>query len=144
MTTENRKIKIFILDDDRYHGLFLKNALACDKYQIDYFENEQRCIKELSTLPDILILDHRLEYLTGLEVLEEVKRSCQGKTQVIYLSAQEHVHVAIKALKEGAITYVEKGVNAVEAINDAIDQIIELTNDFKIQLDLSKFRRDEF
>lgn len=144
MTTENRKIKIFILDDDRYHGLFLKNALECDKYQIDYFENEQRCIKELITLPDILILDHRLEYLTGLEVLEEVKRSCQGKTQVIYLSAQEHVHVAIKALKEGAITYVEKGVNAVEAINDAIEQIIELTNDFKIQLDVSKFRRAEF
>jgi DNA-binding NtrC family response regulator len=85
-----------------------------------------------------------LEYLTGLEVLEEVKRSCQGKTQVIYLSAQEHVHVAIKALKEGAITYVEKGVNAVEAINDAIEQIIELTNDFKIQLDVSKFRRAEF
>ena len=144
MTTENRKIKIFILDDDRYHGLFLKNALTCDKYQIDYFENEQVCIKELSTLPDILILDHRLEYLTGLEVLEEVKRSCQGKTQVIYLSAQEHVHVAIKALKEGAITYVEKGVNAVEAINDAIEQIVELTNDFKIQLDVSKFRRAEF
>ena len=59
---------------------------------------------------------------------------------VIYLSAQENVHVAVKAMKEGAITYVEKSSFSVEAIIDTIEQIASLTNNFNNNLDITKFR----
>ena len=131
----NRKIKVFVLDDDRYYGLFLKNALKNDNYDIHYFQHEQECIQHLKTQPDILILDHMLEYTTGLEILAEVNRQRKGKTQVIYLSAQEHVHIAIKALKEGAIVYVEKSGEAVKAIKQSISQVVKLTNNFNENLD---------
>lgn len=144
MNKKNFKIKIFVLDDDRYYGLFLKNALENDQYSIDYFQNEKECIQHLKLLPEILILDHRLENTTGLEILNEVNRQCKGKTQVIYLSAQEYVHVAVKALKEGAIIYLEKSGEAVQAINNAISQVVKLTNNFNNKLDLKEFRKNSF
>lgn len=140
MRNRKRKIKIFVLDDDRYYGLFLKNALSNEEYDILYFQHEQECIQQLKLSPEILILDHKLEMVTGLEVLDEVNRQCKGKTQVIYLSAQEHVHIAVKALKEGAITYVEKSGEAVSAINEAISHVVKLTNNFNEKLDLKAFR----
>jgi len=134
-------IKIFILDDDRYYGHFLKNSLKNDKYDIRYFQNENECLNCLTENPDILILDHILEYTTGLEVLDEVQRQSQRKINVIYLSAQEHVHIAIKAMAEGAITYIEKTGNATETINQAIENIIKLTKNFTVNLKLQEFRK---
>lgn len=135
------KITIFILDDDRYYGLFLKNTLRNDNYDIHYFQHEQECIQKLNTIPEILILDHKLEFSTGLEVLDEVNRQCNGKTKVIYLSGQEHVHVALQALKAGAVTYVEKTGEAIEVLNTALDHLVNLTNNFKNKLDLDVFRK---
>lgn len=141
MINSNRKIKIFVLDDDRFYGLFIKNGLNNDDYDVHYFQNEQECIEQLEMSPDILILDHKLENTTGFEVLDEVKRHCKGKTQVIYLSAQDHLHVAVKALKEGAIAYVEKSGEAVNVINKTIYNLVKLTNNFSDNLDLHAFRR---
>ncbi len=140
MKEKIKKVSIYILDDDRYYGLYLAKALRNEKYDIEYFQHEKECIQNLDSIPDILILDHRLEYATGLEILEEVNRKCKGKTMVIYLSAQENVHVAVKAMKEGAITYVEKSSFSVEAIIDTIEQIASLTNNFNNNLDITKFR----
>jgi len=130
----SEKVKIFILDDDRYYGIFLKNALNSPNYSIEYFQAEQDCLAALEDAPDILILDHRLQYMTGLEILDEVNRKCKGKTQVIYLSGQEYTHIAIKALKEGAVTYVEKSSDSFNIINDVIIQIISKTKSLKTVL----------
>ncbi len=95
MRNRKRKIKIFVLDEDRYYGVFLKNALSNENYDVHYFQHEYECVQHLKMVPEILILDHKLELVTGLEVLDEVKRQCKGKTHVIYLSAQEHGHIVI-------------------------------------------------
>ena len=134
MENYSKKTRIFILDDDRYYGMFLKKALNSINYSIEYFQKEQDCLKALGNSPDILILDHRLQYMTGLEIMDEVNRKCKGKTQVIYLSSQEYTHIAIKALKEGAVTYVEKSSDSFNIINDVIIQIISKTKSLKTVL----------
>jgi FixJ family two-component response regulator len=134
MENYNEKIRIFILDDDRYYGMFLRNALDSTNYSIEYFQREQDCLSALENAPDVLILDHRLQYTTGLEILDEVNRKCKGKVQVIYLSGQEYMHIAIKALKEGAVTYIEKTSNSANAINSVIDQIVSNTKNFNAHL----------
>mgnify|MGYP002630404854 CR=1 FL=1 len=130
----SEKVKIFILDDDRYYGIFLKNALNSPNYSIEYFQAEQDCLAALEDAPDVLILDHTLKYTTGLEILDEVNRKFKGKVQVIYLSGQEYMHIAVKALKEGAVTYVEKTSNSANVINNVIDQIVSKTKNFKVHL----------
>jgi FixJ family two-component response regulator len=134
MENYSKKTRIFILDDDRYYGMFLKKALNSMNYSIEYFQKEQDCLKALGNSPDILILDHRLQNMTGLEILDEVNRKCKGKTQVIYLSGQEYTHIAIKALKEGAVAYIEKSSDSFNIINDVIIQIISKTKSLKTVL----------
>ena len=134
MENYSKKTRIFILDDDRYYGMFLKNALDSINYSIEYFQKEQDCLVALEDFPDVLILDHRLQNMTGLEILDEVNRKCKGKTQVIYLSGQEYTHIAIKALKEGAVAYVEKSSDSFNIINDVIIQIISKTKSLKTVL----------
>jgi DNA-binding NtrC family response regulator len=139
-----KKINIFILDDDRYYSHFLKMALKNDKYDIKVFQKENKCIEEIKICPDILILDHKLEHTTGLEVLDLVNRMNHGKTKVIYLSAQEHVHIAVKAMKRGAITYIEKSDDTVKEIDKIIQKMTKITNNFQSNIDNNDLRNLSF
>lgn len=136
-----KDVKIFILDDDRYFGSFILHALKDDFIDVTYFQSESECIKALQQLPDILILDHKLENTTGLEIIEEVKRIRGNKTHILYLSAQEHVHITLKALRSGAIEYLEKDSCTIRSIGKAIKKIQRLTQNFNLPLDIGEYRR---
>ena len=84
-------IKVFIMDDNRYFGNMLKASLSKKNRTVKYFQSEIELIRHLNEKPEILILDHKLEHCTGLEVLEVIKRKCGDSTNVIYLSAQEYL-----------------------------------------------------
>ena len=133
-------VKIFILDDDRYFGNFILHALKDNFNDVTYFQTESECIRALNSKPHILILDHKLEHCTGLEILDEVQRMCGASTSVLYLSAQEHVHVILKALRLGALEYLEKGSSTVEAITNSINKIQRLTNYFNETLNINEYR----
>ncbi|MGK0427102.1 MAG: CheY-like chemotaxis protein, partial [Ulvibacter sp.] len=71
----NSTEKIFIVDDDQLmaniYAQQLKN-LGCEDIQI--FDNGQDCLNALIDDPTIILLDHQMENLTGMEVLKKVKR----------------------------------------------------------------------
>lgn len=133
--------RIFILDDDRYFGHFIQQALMEDFSDVTYFQSERECIKALIHKPDILILDHKLELCTGLEIIDEVQRLCGNKTYILYLSAQEHVHITLKALKNGAVDYLEKDSCTITGLSEAIQKIKKLTQNFTIPLNIQSYRR---
>ena len=133
---------IFILDDDRYFGNFILRSLKDDFADVTYFQTEQECIDALSQKPDILILDHDLNDCTGLDILSEVQRICGPSTNVIYLSAQEHVHVTVRALRSGALEYLEKGSSTVNAIAHSIRKIERLTHQFTRPLNIQAYRAE--
>ena len=141
ITVMRKDVKIFILDDDRYFGSFILHALKDDFNDVTYFQTEFECVNSLKQKPDILILDHKLEHCTGLEILSEVQRICGPRTHVIYLSAQEHVHVTLKALKSGALEYLEKDSFTIRAIGKSIKKIKLLTLDFKLPLNVKEYRK---
>jgi DNA-binding NtrC family response regulator len=140
MQIMNNDVKIFILDDDRYFGNFILHALKDYYNDVTYFQTESECIRALHDKPNILILDHKLKHCTGLEMLGEVQRICGASTSVLYLSAQEHVHVTIKAMRLGALEYLEKGSNTIHAITNSINKIQQLTNHFSVVLNINEYR----
>jgi len=137
-----KKIKIFILDDNRYFGNLVEDKLKDDNRDVRYFQNEIELIRQLNEKPEILILDHRLESCTGIEILEVVKRKCGESTNVIYLSAQEYVHITLKALRAGAVEYVEKGVTSLNYLNSVISKINNHTNNFTKPINIDLYRND--
>ena len=139
-----RNIKIFILDDDRYFGRFIQEALKEKFTDVTYFQSERDCIKALVEKPDILVLDHKLENCTGLYIIKEVHRLCGEKTNILYLSAQEHVHITLKALKSGAVDYLEKDSCTITGLSLAIKKIQSLTQNFTIPLNIKAYRQASF
>ena len=138
----NTSIKIFILDDNRYFGTMVKHVLTKQNREITYFQTEMEFIRKLSDNPDVIILDHKLEHCTGLEILEVIKRKCGNKTNVIYFSAQEYLNVTLKSLRNGAIEYVEKGLTPLAYLDNVIEKISIHTNNFLEPINLEAYRSD--
>lgn len=131
---------IFILDDDRFFGAVLKAKLGKDQVQVHHFTTIEECQKYLNIEPDILILDHTLEGATGLDFIDEVKSFCGSKTHILYVSSQEHVHISLKALRAGALEYIEKNAQVYESIESSIQRISKLTKNFKNSIDILQYR----
>lgn len=136
METIDRKLKFFIVDDDRFC------AIACEQYlknlnyeDINYFCNVEDCLNELHQKPDIIFLDHNTNDLNGFEVLIQIKRY-DPSIYVIMISAQESIENAINAIKHGAFDYWIKDNNICEKINKTIEKILMI----KEEMSQPKFR----
>ncbi|MGI0091906.1 MAG: response regulator [Nitrososphaerales archaeon] len=70
--------------------------------------------------PDIVILDHRLEHLTGLDALKQILE-INPKAKVIFASADDAIME--EAISSGAIDYISKPFSVqelVEVINEHV------------------------
>lgn len=128
---------IFIVEDNRFYANILAEELQAAKFNnIETYKSGEDCLGNLSKNPDIIILDYCLGKLNGLDVLKQVKLT-HPNIQVIFLSAQEKLDIAIQALKFGAYDYVEKNDNAMKRVKVMISRIatynelLKETNDMK-------------
>lgn len=109
--------KVWIVDDDeemtRAIGLMLK-MLDCE---VMMFQHARRAAQTLVTgnCPDILILDINMPEVSGLDLLEFLRRRPEWKSlPIIMLSSEAADSVIDKALKMGANTYLTKPVTIEE------------------------------
>ena len=137
-----KAIKIYILDDNEYFGTMLKDKISNKNRVVEHFRLEMDFIRRLKDKPDVIILDHKLENCTGLEILEIIKRKCGTTTHVIYLSGQEYLNVMLKALRNGALEYVEKGITPLSYIDNIIDKISKHSSHFTESINVNRYRSD--
>lgn len=141
-TRTMKKPTICILDDDQFYAELLNAHLEFDGFHSKLFSNENNCIEHIKNHPpDILILDHKLEFTTGLELLETIGGKLKN-TAVIYISAQDHYHVTIKALRLGAVDYIEKGEKSVMQLKRVIMKIKKHSHGFKLPVNINDYRLD--
>lgn len=101
-------MKIFIVEDNIFYANVLKIRL--EKYtdqEIQIFETGLQCINNLHHQPDIIFLDYFLPQMKGIDLIKHIK-STYPTIQVIMLSAQERIEIAVEALKYGALDYLVK------------------------------------
>lgn len=75
--------------------------------------------------PDLVLLDMRMEGMTGIEVLREV-RSKNLLTKVIMVTGVEDMEVTLEAQDLGVLDFVHKPLNLSELKNaaDALDNCV--------------------
>ena len=118
------KTKIIILEDDVFFGNLIKNFLINQEYEnVILYTDEEECLKSIKNEPALFILDHHLVKMTGLEVMNKIKEK-NSKAQFIYLSGENLGKVAVKALRNGALDYIEKNKKAFIKLNDLIEQVL--------------------
>lgn len=123
------KVKVFLVDDDPIFVSLLKEYLQKKEIALFVFSSGEECLKNLYQNPDIIVLDYYLDgdsphAMNGLEVLKRIKRKFPD-TEVIILSGQEQIDVAIESLKEGAYDYFTKSEDALEKTREAIKSLSE-------------------
>lgn len=108
---------VWIVDDDeemsRAIGLML-NLLDCDTTS---FLTVRSAVRSLLTgkMPDLIILDINLPEVSGLDMLEFLRRRPEWKNlPIVMLSSESADSIVDKALELGADSYVMKPVTIEE------------------------------
>ncbi len=131
MATDQSTRYIFLVDDEPIQNEMLKDYIGERfPYKIKTFESGEDAIKEISLNPAIAVLDYHLNShlpnaQNGVEVLKSFKEM-NPETQVIMLSGQDKLEVAIDSMKYGAYDYVIKGETAFSRMENILNNINEL------------------
>lgn len=112
MTPMNR---ILILDDEASIGASLSFALE-DQYEVSVFTEPHRALEEIrQELFHICLLDLKIGNVDGIDVLKQIKEIQPG-IEVIIITAFGTIESSVKALQNGAFTYITKPINIDELI----------------------------
>ncbi|HOF40721.1 MAG TPA: sigma-54 dependent transcriptional regulator [Candidatus Hydrogenedentes bacterium] len=115
------RYRIAIVDDDPGQRQLLANALERAGYETLRCEDGPQGL-EAAAQASLMLLDVRMPGMSGLEVLEHVKRD-RPQLPIILLTAYIDVRDAVNAMKLGALDYLEKPVDLDEliaAVDDAL------------------------
>lgn len=130
MATRSKRY-LFLVDDEPIQNEMLKDYLnERFLFEIRIFDNGEEALQHMHLNPEIIILDyhlsaHKKDAHNGIDVLKMIK-DAHPDTQVIMLSGQDKIDVAIDTMKYGAYDYVIKGESAFSRIENLITNLGEL------------------
>lgn len=117
---------LFIVDDNplMVMGLrgYLENRFGSD-LTISTFPTGASALEKVDGSTNIVILDYFLEGENGNDVLRSIKK-INPDTEVIMLSSNEDMGIAIDAFRNGAKDYVVKGAKSWKKITSIVYDII--------------------
>lgn len=140
MTTQG--LNLFIVDDNPLVVTGLRNYLNQrfgTNITISTFTTGASALEQIDKNTGIVILDYYLENENGNDVLKSIKK-INPKTEVIMLSSNEDIGVAIESFRNGATDYVVKGAKAWDKVISDVYKIITFPVRFIAkELKISKF-----
>jgi response regulator RpfG family c-di-GMP phosphodiesterase len=108
--------KILIVDDESVITDILSDFLSLEGYQIASAGNGVSALQILERdVFDLIISDLKMEPMSGLQLLEEVKRR-EFNGIVIIMTAFGTVETALEAMKKGAFDYILKPFKMEEVV----------------------------
>jgi two-component system response regulator YesN len=113
-----RKRTVLLVEDDPEVVNFLGQLLE-ESYGLAVVNDGKSALEivgQPDSSPDIILLDYRLPDISGLEVLQQVKK-VKPRIPVIFLTAYGDEDVAIKAFRYGAKDYLKKPFKYEEILN---------------------------
>ncbi len=132
-------MKVLIIDDEMNICLTLKNILEDEGYKCDFaLESKVGMQKFKSMIPDIILLDVRLDGANGIDLLRDIKKIKQD-TIVIMISGHSGIKEAVQSIKYGAYDFLEKPLSLTK-VKIILKKALEFHN---ISIDYSRLKADE-
>ena len=108
MTAETPAPTILVIDDDTEVRYSLNRVLSSQRYRVqEAASGEEGVAAVKKQAPDVVLLDNRMNGMTGLETLQHI-RAASPRQLVIFMTAYGTAQTAIEAMKFGAFDYVVK------------------------------------
>src|SRR5215467_10537924 len=121
----SNKRTILVVDDDRSVRGYLSDFLTSCGYIVECLESGDQCLARLTAgnVPSLLVLDVVMPGISGIEVLEGLKKiNCP--VPVIILSAVGQTKTVVDAMKMGAADFLVKPFEEQE-LELAIENVFE-------------------
>jgi DNA-binding NtrC family response regulator len=114
---------ILIVDDEPNVRLTYRAALETEGFEVWEASNGGAALREMSDKDfDLAILDMRMPEIDGLELLERM-RERKIQTPVVIITAYGDIPHAVRAMKLGAIDFLEKPLTP-EALRSTVEEIL--------------------
>ena len=125
------KTLVYVVDDEPLQRDMLKDHLSkMSKYEIHDFTTGEECLAAAKVrIPQIVFLDYNLnsqirDAMDGIDVLKELK-NIYPEMEVVMISGQDRIDVAVNTMKYGAFDYIVKGegsfLRAEKAMFEGLD-----------------------
>lgn len=128
-------ISIFIVDDNKIFALALKadieNAFSKILIHVQSFETGEQCMEKFKEeKPQVVILDYNLnskypDAADGIKMLDWIKKE-NPETNVIMLTGDDNIDVALKSFHHGAVDYVVKTETKFKKINYSLINLFKM------------------
>ncbi|MDH3213063.1 MAG: diguanylate cyclase [Myxococcales bacterium] len=111
--------RVVVVDDDRMTLELMRETLD-ERVRLECCESGEAALEALSREPaDLVISDLTMPGLSGIDLLERVRRAHPG-TQFVILTGDASIESAVDALRMGAADYLVKPIRSPE-----LDRIVE-------------------
>lgn len=107
--------KILVADDEDILRILITDTLE-DDFAIDEAEDGKEALQKIRENEyDLIILDYMMPYLTGMEVLEQVRKE-GNDTRVLMLTAKAQDADREQAMQKGADFFMSKPFSPMELL----------------------------
>lgn len=108
---QNRKINLFIVDDEPHFLGLMKDILSGSEYNLELFINPQEAIKAAAKKEyDVGLIDINMPEMNGIDLIRELKKQTNTFTEYIVLTGQGSISTAIESMKLGCYDYLTKPI----------------------------------
>ena len=118
--------KILIVDDEPFNLDLLEQELADRGFTTERARDGAEALRKHDAVrPDLVLLDHMMPGMSGLDVLRELRAS-ESDVPVIMMTAHGSIELAVQAMKLGAYDFVVKPFepdHIVLAVQKALDHV---------------------
>ena len=116
-------MKVFIVEDDPLYSIIIRRLLQDDDtLNLVFFDSGKSLLTSLGENPDVVTLDLGLPDIPGVELFEKIKQF-NSEIEVVVISGQDDINVAVGLLKDGAYDYLVKDSNLKERLHHSFKQL---------------------
>ena len=132
--------RVLLVDDDPEIVRVAEECLINHGYEVYGLSDSRQAISTFESFsPDVCLIDFRMPYLTGADLLVEFKK-IDPTVEVIFLTGETDTPLAINLLKKGAIDYLMKPVDVNQlgvALSSALEhrRLVRENSAYKIRLE---------
>jgi DNA-binding response OmpR family regulator len=105
---DKNKYKILIVEDNKLYSLLLNQVFKeCHELLVKCVYSGEECLDNLYWNPDVIILDHLLPGINGLETLKQIRKT-KINPNIIVITDQDDIKIAIEYVNLGITKYINK------------------------------------
>jgi len=123
---------VFVIDDDPAARESIGMLIRSLGLQVETYASAEQYLQAFDgSRPGCVVTDMRMLGLSGIELQEQLIQM-GNRIPVILISAHANMQIAVKAMRNGAITFLEKPCQQQEII-DAVNEAIALDSKWRLE-----------